>query len=170
MDWSLNTRFKRLYPFVLNVEGGYVWDKNDPGGATNYGIAFNFNQGYLKKFGIVKPEQMVNLTRGQALEIYYRKYWEPSQADEIPDARLALAYFDHVVNAGQGEADQLLAKLSPKFWHFQGDGPNANFWWGLTMQYMLQRLWFYFHIRNWGRYGLGWFNRLIKISKALALV
>lgn len=170
MDWQQNERFKRLYPHVLYVEGGYVNDPMDPGGPTNHGIAFNYNQGYLKKFGITKPTQMVLLTREQALEIYYRKYWLPSQADELPDSKFALAYFDHVINAGQGAADQLLAKCDKNLWHYAGDGKNLNYWWPQTMRYMLHRLWFYFHIKNWGRYGLGWFNRLLHITQALGKV
>lgn len=170
MEWEKNKRFKKLYPYVLSVEGGYVWDKHDPGGATNHGIAYNYNQGILKSMGITSPHQMRSLTQMQALQIYYRKYWLPSQADELPDERLALVYFDHVVNAGQGAADKLLVKLGGKFWYYQGDGPNVNFWWGMSMQYMLQRLWFYTRLSSFGRYGLGWFNRLVKIAKSVSKV
>lgn len=166
-DWSQNERFKTVYPHVLTVEGGYVWDKKDPGGATKFGIAFNYNQGILKTIGITTPTQMKDLTKEQALAIYFRKYWLPSQADELPDIRLALAYFDHCVNAGQGAADQILAKLPSELWHIAGDGPNGNYFWGLTLEYMIRRLWFYSQIRNWGRYGLGWFNRLVHITKVL---
>jgi len=157
----------KLYKYVLAVEGGYVNDPKDKGGATNHGIAFNYNQGILKNFGITAPSQMRQLTTEQALEIYYRKYWLPSQSDELPDARLALAYFDHVVNAGQGVADELLAKLDAKIWHIAGDGSNTNFWWGKTLEFMLHRLWWYTRIAQWKTYGLGWFNRLVKIAKAL---
>lgn len=173
--WRDNLRFCKLYPYVLNVEGGYLSPEKaklvgDSGGATNYGIAFNHNQGYLKKFGITLPKDMAKLTRDQALEIYFRKYWQPSQADELPDSKLALAYFDMVINAGQGGADKLLGKLEPTFWHYEGDGKNVSFFWSLTVQYMLHRLMYYFDLRNWGTFGKGWFNRLIKISKALAKV
>lgn len=172
MDWRENTRFCRCYPYVLAVEGGYLSPEaakkqGDKGGATNRGVAFNYNQGYLKRFGIVRPEQIATLTKAQALEIYFMKYWQPSQADELPDIRLALAYFDMTINAGQGASDKLLAKLDPKFWYFEGDGKNPNYFWGLTLQYMLHRLMFYIDLRNWGTFGKGWFNRLIKISQAL---
>lgn len=167
LEWNQNARFTKIYPYVLNAEGGYVWNPKDPGGATKYGIAFNYNQGYLKKFEIFAPSQMKELTRDQALEIYYRKYWLPSQADELPDRRLALVYFDHVINAGQGAADTLLSKLGRNVWYNAGDGPNANYWWGMSTQYLLYRLWFYMHIKNWTTFGLGWFNRLLGMAKAL---
>lgn len=168
--WRDNLRFCKLYPHVLNVEGGFVDNPKDPGGATKYGVAFNFNQGYLKNFGIVRPKQVANLTKDQALEIYFRKYWLPSQADELPDARLALAYFDMVINAGQGAADKLLGRLDKKLWHFEGDGKNSDYFWGQTTQYMLHRLKYYFDLRNWGTFGKGWFNRLLHISSVLPKV
>lgn len=172
MNWQENIRFRRCYPFVLDVEGGYLSPEQakrlkDSGGATNRGIAFNYNQGYLKRFGIMSPEQIQTLTEAQALEIYFNKYWQPSQADELPDTRLALAYFDMAINAGQGAADKLLGKLDPNLWYYEGGGKNADYFWSLTLQYMLHRLMFYFDLRNWGTFGKGWFNRLIKISKAL---
>ncbi len=167
MDLNENTRFQKIYPYVLNAEGGYVNDPKDPGGATKYGIAYNYNRGYLSGLGINTPTQMKDLTREQALGIYFRKYWLPSQADEIPDRRLALVYFDHVINAGQGAADTLLSKLPKHLWGNAGDGPNVNYWWGLTVQYLLYRFWFYAQIKNWATYKLGWFNRLLGIAKAL---
>lgn len=166
-DWKSDDRFCKLYKHVLAVEGGYVNDPNDKGGPTKYGIAYNFNQGYLKQFGIIHPSQMQELTQDQAIQVYYRKYYLPSQADELPDTRLALVYFDHVINAGQGAADKILAKLDPKLWHFQGDGKNLNYFWGLTIRFMMYRLWFYVSLKQWGRYGLGWFNRLLHIVDVL---
>lgn len=168
--WQTNLRFCRLYPHVLKVEGGFVNDPDDAGGPTKYGVAYNYNQGYLKNFGILKPAQVANLTKDQALEIYFRKYWLPSQADEIPNARLALAYFDHTINAGQGAADKLLAKLDNKFWYFEGGAKNSDYFWGLTLQYLLHRLLFYFDCRNWGTYRAGWFARLLHISQSLSKI
>jgi len=169
-NWRDNLRFCKLYPHVLAVEGGYVNDPKDPGGPTNHGIAYNYNQGYLLKYGITKGSQIINLTQDQALEIYYRKYWVPSQADELPSTKLALAYFDMVINAGQGGADKCLSKLDPKLWGFEGNGKNVDYFWGQTLQYMLHRLMYYADLRNWGTYKRGWFNRLIIISKALVKV
>lgn len=163
----MNERFNKVIRIVKEVEGGYVNNPKDKGGATKYGIAFNYNQGILKNYGIAEPYQMRELTHSQALEIYYRKYWLPSQADEIPDIRLATVYFDHVVNAGQSVADALLAKLDKNFWHFEGDGKNTHYFWALTSEYLLHRIWWYAHIKQWLTFGLGWFNRLIKVNRSL---
>lgn len=170
LNWQDNKRFQKLSPFVFSVEGGYVWDKKDPGGATNHGVAYNYNAGWVKRYGINSPHQMITLTKEQAMETYFLRYWVPSQADEINDDRLALAYFDHAINAGPGAADSILLKLGTGHWHIEGNGKNVNFFWGQTLQYMLQRLWWYIHIRNWGTYKQGWFNRLINISKSLSKV
>lgn len=171
-DWRNNGRFCKIYPYVLAVEGGLVTAERakkigDKGGATNHGIAFNYNQGYLKKYNILFPGQMDQLTKQQAIEIYYRKYWLPSQADELPDTRLAAVYFDHVVNAGQGSADQLLTKLDKALWFYKGDGENISYFWQQCMLFMLHRLWFYANIKQWKTFGLGWFNRLIILTKGL---
>src|SRR5688572_22118919 len=172
MDWKHNARFSKCYPIVLAVEGGFLSDakarqQGDKGGATNHGIAFNYNQGYLKAYGIIRPDEIQHLTREQALEIYFRKYWLPCQADELPDTKLALVYFDMVVNAGQYAADKLLSRLDSGLWHYEGDGKNVGYFASLTLQYMLRRLMYYFDCRNWGTFGAGWFNRLIRVSTAL---
>lgn len=50
---------------VLANEGGYVDNPADPGGATNFGIS---QRAY--------PDlDIANLTREQAIDIYYRDYW-----------------------------------------------------------------------------------------------
>lgn len=170
LSYKNNARFCSVYPHVLTVEGGYVNDPHDSGGPTKFGISLNNNRGYLRAYGIVDAETMKDLRLDQAVEIYYRKYWLPSQADEIPDTRLALVYFDHCINAGQGAADPILAKLDKKLWYYDGDGPNANYWWGLTVEFLLRRLWFYTRLGQWGRYGLGWFNRLLHLVKVLPKV
>ena len=33
------TKFEKAFEYVIANEGGYVFDKNDPGGATKYGIS-----------------------------------------------------------------------------------------------------------------------------------
>lgn len=170
MEWQSNKRFCKLYPHVLRVEGGYVNDPKDKGGATKFGIAYNFNAGFLRKYGINTPNEIIKLTKEQALEVYYQRYWLPSQADEIQDDKLSLVYFDHAVNGGIGEADRLLAKLDKNHWYYKGNGENANFFWGLCLELMLHRLWAYLHYRDAARYGFGWFNRIMHISKVLKTI
>ena len=93
----MKTTFDEIIEKVLEHEGGYVNDPDDPGGETKYGIAKKFN-----------PDvDIKNLTKEGAKEIYYEKYWKPSKADQVPD-RLKHIYFDMVVNFGQGGAVKVL--------------------------------------------------------------
>jgi lysozyme family protein len=166
MQWRENKRFCLILPLVLNVEGGYVWNKKDKGGATNHGIAYNYHAGRLKAYGIHRPQDMVLLTKEQAIDFYYRYFWVPSQADEIPDTKLALVYFDMAVNSGIEAADKLLRKLPVQnFWHIEGDGKNAAYWWPLTMYFLGLRMQAYTSYKQWPDFGRGWSNRLAIISQ-----
>jgi len=93
------TKFSDIIKRVLESEGGYVNDPDDPGGETKYGISKRSH-----------PEvDIKNLTIDGALDIYKRLYWVPSKAEKlIPELRHQ--YFDMVVNAGQGNAVKILQK------------------------------------------------------------
>jgi len=97
----MKTTFEEIIEQVLEHEGGYVNDPDDPGGETKYGIAKKFN-----------PDvDIKNLTKEGAKEIYYEKYWKPSKADQVPD-RLKHIYFDMVVNFGQGGAVRVMQQAA----------------------------------------------------------
>lgn len=165
--YKKDTTFCKVYPHVLKVEGGYVNDPRDRGGATNHGIAYNYNVSILRDYGINSPGSMRQLTKEQALDIYYRKYWTPSKAPKIQDDALALVYFDHAVNAGIGSANSLLNKIDSKHWYYEGNGKNVGYFNSQVCRYILERAWFYCRLRQFPVYGLGWFNRLRHIIKAL---
>lgn len=81
--------FQRSLKFVLDHEGNYSFDKNDPGGETKYGIS---KKSHPKL-------DIKNLTIEEAEEIYRREYWVPSRADAY-SWPLCLAVFDVAVNSG----------------------------------------------------------------------
>jgi lysozyme family protein len=84
---------------VLKHEGGYVFDKDDPGGETNFGIS-------KKAF----PDlDIKNLTEEDAIKIYHDKYWKPSKVEMLP-LILWEIYFDMVVNMGIKRACEILQK------------------------------------------------------------
>ena len=112
------TEFDDIIEQVLNHEGGYVNDPDDPGGETKYGIAKKFN-----------PDvDIKNLTKEGAKEIYYEKYWKPSKADQLPK-RMRHIYFDMVVNFGRGGAVRVLQQAAVSKGHNikvdGGIGPNT---------------------------------------------
>lgn len=91
--------FGQIIPHVLISEGGYVFDENDRGGETKFGIS---KRSY--------PDiDIKELTIEQATEIYRNDYWKPSKAERLPEA-IRQDYFDTVVNSGQGNAVKILQK------------------------------------------------------------
>ena len=89
--------FTEIIKKVLENEGGYVDDPDDPGGETNFGIS---KRSY--------PDlDIKNLTKEKAIEIYKKDYWFPSKAQTLPQD-LRYHYFDMVVNAGQKSAVKAL--------------------------------------------------------------
>lgn len=167
MEWQDDKAFSAIYPHILHVEGGYVNDPKDRGGATNFGVAYNFNQAFLKRYGINKPEDMRKLTKNQAIDVYYRKYWLRSEAPHLPDVRLALVYFDHAINAGIGSANKLLKRLDPKVKYFLGNGNNLEYFGAQSALYVLERAIAYHTYRDYHIFGAGWMNRLRHITNVM---
>jgi len=79
--------------FVLEKEGGYVNDPDDPGGETKWGIAKRFHP----------DEDIKNLTPERAAEIYFDEYWVPAGCDVLPNP-LCIVVFDTAVNMGVSQA------------------------------------------------------------------
>ena len=96
---------------ILNNEGGFTNDPNDPGGATNKGISWSVWQSTSQKILNLEPtlQNLQDLTDLQAKEIYRSLYWEPIHADEIIDGDLRYFLFDFYVNAG-GNAVKVLQR------------------------------------------------------------
>lgn len=96
---------------ILGLEGGYVNDPNDRGGATNFGIsdlADGVPDGLIDingdGLGDIPPEQ---LTVEQAIAIYYRGYWLANSCHIFPEY-YALMVFDTAVNQGGSFARKTL--------------------------------------------------------------
>lgn len=165
--------FVKVCPLVLHVEGGFVDDPKDPGGPTKFGIAFNFNAGALQKLGLTR-ETMNQLTKEQAMQLYFDRYWLASGASGISDEGLAFFHLDTAVNCGVGAARKMLKGLSkdPRF--FDGRGKNNEILFlRLLMEYAVLRLDYYTRLRKdlKERYLEGWINRMeFVINKARELV
>jgi lysozyme family protein len=91
------TSWERAIAFVLEQEGGYTLDPNDPGGETNFGIS-------KKAYPTLDIKA---LTVDAAKEIYKRDYWNPCRCDNLPFP-IALSVFDMAVNQGVGGAIKVM--------------------------------------------------------------
>lgn len=82
--------------FVFRWEGGYVNHPSDPGGETKYGISKRSHPN----------EDIKNLTKERALEIYKTKYWKEDW--EKLGFALAACMLDTSINMGMVRAQKFL--------------------------------------------------------------
>ena len=91
------SEIKKLAPFVLKWEGGFVNDPADKGGATNKGVTIAVwqKQGYDKnKDGKIDVKDLKNLSDEDATAIMKKHYWDRWKADQIKDQRVANTLVD----------------------------------------------------------------------------
>jgi lysozyme family protein len=116
-------RFAKAVRHVLAVEGGFVDDPADRGGATKYGISLRFlkaegqidedGDGFadfdLDFDGDIDGQDIRKLTRQDAVVLYHRCFWVRAQAASFP-APLGEMVFDQAVNGGLVAARKLLQR------------------------------------------------------------
>jgi lysozyme family protein len=98
---NMLTKFDEIIEVVLEHEGGYVNDPDDPGGETNFGIAKRSH-----------PDvDIKNLTKDGAKEIYRKHYWDRNKVESLSE-ELRHIYFDMCVNQGKSRAVKILQKAT----------------------------------------------------------
>jgi len=101
-----------------DIEGGFVNDPNDPGGATNMGISlreikrldadkklpdFLFSRFDFNKDGFINERDVPLWNETLARDFYLEFYWNVIRGSELP-APLAIIVFDSAVNEGAPKA------------------------------------------------------------------
>lgn len=103
-------RFDDFIEEVLGVEGGYVNDPRDSGGATKWGISLRFYRDMIDPNG--NAADIKRLTREDAIEIYREHFWEnPPRSDVGYDhfpAPLGELLADLAINGGWARAHKTL--------------------------------------------------------------
>lgn len=144
--------------FILEKEGGYVADQNDPGGATNFGIS---QASY--------PDLNIKLLTSEiASDIYKQDYWDALKLDDMPDV-LKLSIFDAAVNQGKSRAIKMLQSIL----NIVQDGyigpmtfaalKDKNFRSVFTAYQTLRHDHYTQDIR-WPSFGKGWSKRLLDVT------
>ena len=90
MSVDYGEKFEKAIDYVLANERGYVFDKNDPGGETKYGIS-------QKAYPSLNIKA---LSLDEAKKIYYCDYWLKGKFEQISDKNIATQLFDLSVNLG----------------------------------------------------------------------
>lgn len=150
--------FDTAFDKLLGFEGDYSNDKDDPGGATRYGITEQVarENGY--------SGSMRELPVDFAKAVYKRKYWDTVQADALPPA-VRYAVFDSAVNSGPHQATLWLQRaigvkddgvIGPRTLAALADqAPD-----GLLRRFLGQRLVFLTSLPNWPTFAKGWARRV----------
>ena len=97
---------------IVDREGGFVNDPDDPGGATNFGVTIHTMRRLgldLTGDGIVGVQDVRALSRDQAVDIFIKHYFERPRIAEMP-VELQPSLFDMYVNAG-ANAVKILQRL-----------------------------------------------------------
>ena len=104
-------RFSYALNIVLQDEGGFTNDPDDPGGATNFGMTQKDLDAYRESNPkSVLPYNVKDLTHDQA-ETYYKKcWWDKYNYNAIQSLEIAAKIFDLAVNMGAIEAHKLVQR------------------------------------------------------------
>lgn len=90
--------YRKLKPFILKWEGGYVNDKDDLGGATNKGVTLAT---FRSVYGQGKTaNDLRNMTDRQWETIFKKHFWDKWRADEIEDQSVANILVDWLWASG----------------------------------------------------------------------
>ena len=109
---------------IVAREGGFVNDPGDPGGATNFGVTL----ATLRRLGMdltgdgqVGEEDVLRLTKEQAVQIFIRHYFEMPNLGALPTS-LHPDLFDMYVNAGANAVKVLQRLLTQMGFACDDDG------------------------------------------------
>ena len=105
--------FDTAIEIIFKYEGEYTNTPDDPGGETKYGISKRSYPGV----------DIANLTKEQAKEIYKRDFWDKSICPNL-QTKLAIAYFDIIVNHGHHGAGKILQRAINRTLSYH-DTPNT---------------------------------------------
>lgn len=139
---------------ILGHEGGYVDNKKDAGGRTNWGISA---RSYPKL-------DIGALTREQAIALYKRDFWDVLDLGKLP-VGVGFQLLDFAVNSGTGTASRMLQRAIG----VADDGiigpvtlneihriePHD-----LIMNFLAERLIYMTNCSGWPDFGRGWTRRI----------
>lgn len=156
--------FERCLAHVLKSEGGWVFNKNDPGGETNLGVTRRVWEEWTGR----REEDMKSLTPEKVAPLYKVNYWDKCKGDSLP-VGVDLCVFDFGVNSGTHRAVvflQRIAKvtqdgvLGPKsMTAVNAMSPDA-----LIKEYCMARRLFIRGLTTYEHFGRGWENRINSVE------
>lgn len=156
--------FEQAFDVLLGHEGGFVDHKDDPGGATRYGIT----EAVARAHGYAGP--MRDLPLAVARGIARTAYWDKVRADELP-AALRYVVFDGAYHSGSAQSVKWLQRalgvaddgvIGPKTLQAVA-AADAR---ALLMRLLSVRLRFLTGLKTWPAFGKGWARRIADLMEA----
>ena len=150
----MSVKFLTAINRVLSHEGGYINDKNDPGGETQWGIS-------KRSYPSVSIKE---LTRNQAIAIYYRDFWLKAHCEELSDGA-GYQLMDSAVNSGISQSIRFMQRAigvaddgvyGPVTLAAIRKVTETDF----IMLFIAERLEFMTKLKNWTNHGKGWARRI----------
>lgn len=109
----MRTKFDEALAFTLKWEGGYNFDSDDPGGATNHGVSLRFLENKpldladIDGDGVITWRDVLAMPAERAAEIYRKYFWDYLSLGGLP-GRVSTVCFDTAVNCGCSRASRWL--------------------------------------------------------------
>jgi lysozyme family protein len=108
MAKAINELVEKMVDDIVENEGGFVNHKADRGGPTKYGVTQATYSKWLKRPATV--DDVFNMTRETAEEIYKAEYYYGPRLDTLPDPFEAQV-FDMSINHGPRTAIRLIQEV-----------------------------------------------------------
>jgi lysozyme family protein len=104
----MNRNWDKSFDLVIVNEGGFVNNRKDPGGATNWGCTQAVWEKYVGHS--VTVDDMKALTKEDVKPLYKRNYWDALHGDAIPSG-FDYCLFDCGINSGVGRSAKFIQEI-----------------------------------------------------------
>ena len=150
------TLFEQAFANTIGLEGGFVDNPADPGGATMYGVT----ERVARKYGYTGAMQ--DLPLDTAKQIAKQEYWDPYQCDALMPL-VSMQVFDAAYNGGdvvrwlqQASGAVVDGVMGPKTITAVNLTPAHM----LVMRFLSYRLQYLTNLDGWSTFGKGWARRI----------
>lgn len=115
---NYSNRYQEIINRVLKHEGGFINHKNDPGGATKWGVSLRWLQkqadsdlidGDLDNDGDIDVDDIKEVDKEDASRFYYKNWWNRHNYSSY-EKPVGEKLFDMAINMGSEQAHKLLQR------------------------------------------------------------
>lgn len=166
----MRTNFAPSLRLVLAIEGGYVDDPDDPGGATNQGVTQAAYDRWRRTQALpTRPVRQLEPAERDA--IYDADYWQLVAGDRLP-VGVDYSTFDAGVNSGPAQGAKWLQRalgveadglVGPETLAAVTAAPDKA---SVITRMCGYRLSFLEALKTWWKYGKGWTARVAGVEAA----